>query len=551
MKSNHLSTVIHNIIKYMPVFLSLFTLLFCVYMHRNAQTMIQSGNVFHWTTGWSCEDEHLETLPCSFFVYKGNSLTITNTLPSDICDGDFLMFQTQYSRNDIYINHEPVYSYGNRNAFPFGSLYANIYCIVPLRASYQGQPIEIMITHNASKLLSFDGMIIGSKEAIFRYILQKNFWYVCVFVFILLIALGTILTVCLYTISHINFHTKLVFYYIALDLSLALYLYFHSDIFQFQSQKTTTGCLISQIAFLLLQVFSIGFCKELLQKRRFLIFEIISYVLLLFMLILYITGLVDPIDFSTPIMIFSPLVILYALIYCFKIRKSNTMAYYMFFDFLLLFIFIVLGQSYFYYYGKDDLSVKIFILGFVSFSLGLIFIIEKETVETSNNLVKARLYKKTAYIDEMTGLGNRLDFTNKMKEIQNRFPQLTPLTLIMCDLNYLKKTNDAFGHDAGDELIKAAAHCLKKVSNSDAFCYRFGGDEFAVLVLGSAEKGEYYVRKIYEQIKLYNKDKNGNLSISIGYAFDTLGNDDSQYIELYRKADEAMYAKKKELHNSR
>lgn len=130
MKSTRLSTNVHNIIKYISVVLSIFTLLFCAYMHRNTKTIIQSGDVFHWKTGWTTNGDLIESLPYSVYVYKGNSLSITNTLPSDISDGDFLMFPSQYSRNDIYINGELVYSYPVwQPTYPCTKLYPNEFLV--------------------------------------------------------------------------------------------------------------------------------------------------------------------------------------------------------------------------------------------------------------------------------------------------------------------------------------------------------------------------------------------------------------------------------------
>lgn len=82
--------------------------------------------------------------------------------------------------------------------------------------------------------------------------------------------------------------------------------------------------------------------------------------------------------------------------------------------------------------------------------------------------------------DTLTGLLNRRCFEEKRLTID--IPENLPLSVIFADINGLKLTNDVFGHNAGDELIKKSAEILKQACRSGDVIARTGGDEFIILL---------------------------------------------------------------------
>lgn len=98
-----------------------------------------------------------------------------------------------------------------------------------------------------------------------------------------------------------------------------------------------------------------------------------------------------------------------------------------------------------------------------------------------DNTERKKNEEKIKYIsthDVLTGLYNRSGFMEKLSAADNA--ENLPATIMFCDLNGLKLTNDVFGHRAGDELIKKCAGILKKVCRPDDIIARTGGDEFVV-----------------------------------------------------------------------
>jgi diguanylate cyclase (GGDEF)-like protein len=86
-------------------------------------------------------------------------------------------------------------------------------------------------------------------------------------------------------------------------------------------------------------------------------------------------------------------------------------------------------------------------------------------------------------VDRLTGLGNRRAFDNELELKMTRANRRgTPLTLLLADLDGFKEVNDAHGHMNGDECLRRVATTIAgEVRRPDA-CFRWGGDEFAVLL---------------------------------------------------------------------
>lgn len=88
-----------------------------------------------------------------------------------------------------------------------------------------------------------------------------------------------------------------------------------------------------------------------------------------------------------------------------------------------------------------------------------------------------------AFHDPLTGLANRALFADRLRHgVALHQRDLRPLSLLYCDLDGFKSVNDTLGHDAGDEVLKAAAERLRAVTRAGDTVARLGGDEFALLL---------------------------------------------------------------------
>ena len=142
--------------------------------------------------------------------------------------------------------------------------------------------------------------------------------------------------------------------------------------------------------------------------------------------------------------------------------------------------------------------------------------------------------------DQLTTLYNRHFFESQLAFLD--LPDNLPFTIIMADVNGLKLTNDAFGHKAGDALLKKVATSFKKTCRPTDILARIGGDEFVLLLPktagGNAEKIVARITDIIEQ------EKQDNIVISVSFGWDTKVSDDESITEILTKAEEHMYRKK-------
>lgn len=147
-----------------------------------------------------------------------------------------------------------------------------------------------------------------------------------------------------------------------------------------------------------------------------------------------------------------------------------------------------------------------------------------------------------SFKDPLTGLHNRAFFEEELKRLD--CDRQLPLSVIMGDLNGLKMTNDAFGHQVGDALLKAAAKVLRKICRSSDLLFRWGGDEFVILLPHTREEdAASIVGRIEDAFrKIQVKDMPVPPSMSLGYSAKLHRWQD--FSNVFRDAEEDMYDKK-------
>ena len=167
----------------------------------------------------------------------------------------------------------------------------------------------------------------------------------------------------------------------------------------------------------------------------------------------------------------------------------------------------------------------------------------KKISQTLYRIAQQQLFKQMAYMDELTGLANRRKCEECMKELETH----TEKYCILCfDLNLLKKINDTYGHEKGDELIKRFADVLREVYSLYGITARTGGDEFvAILNNVSVQETEKLISDMLILIETKNKEDDIlKLSTAYGYAMSDEVADSNPHI-IYKIADDRMYECKK------
>lgn len=156
----------------------------------------------------------------------------------------------------------------------------------------------------------------------------------------------------------------------------------------------------------------------------------------------------------------------------------------------------------------------------------------------------AQEMEKLSQIDPLTGLLNVRHLTPILDEILYRAQQQRhPITVVFIDINDFKKINDQYGHLYGDQIIQAVATTLKQHARDEDYCFRYGGDEFLVVLPNCTEKGAYesFIPRVLTQLNTLEKP----ISLSVG-SYQT--DEKKGYMDsasLIGSADDNMYEVKK------
>lgn len=153
-------------------------------------------------------------------------------------------------------------------------------------------------------------------------------------------------------------------------------------------------------------------------------------------------------------------------------------------------------------------------------------------------------YMYTSNTDELTKCFNRRAYDSDMEKLDLN----TEWIYISLDLNGLKKANDTLGHSAGDELICAAANCMKFAFASYGKIYRIGGDEFVALIQESVSN----IDSILQVFDTTIRDWHGKYSNSISVSYGVVKSSEQDFDSIHsvsKLADERMYKSKSEYYN--
>jgi diguanylate cyclase (GGDEF)-like protein len=162
-------------------------------------------------------------------------------------------------------------------------------------------------------------------------------------------------------------------------------------------------------------------------------------------------------------------------------------------------------------------------------------------------LLQSKL-REQAIRDPLTNLFNRRYLEETLdRELARAGRESYPVCIIMVDLDYFKKINDTYGHDAGDEVLRALAKTLAEQSRRGDFACRYGGEEFVIVMPNMIKRTAYErAKKLRRRLNALQIPYEGHClttTISMGIASYPTNGETRQ--ALLRAADQAMYAAKK------
>ena len=164
-------------------------------------------------------------------------------------------------------------------------------------------------------------------------------------------------------------------------------------------------------------------------------------------------------------------------------------------------------------------------------------------VVATHNISMVKHAEELSYQDKLTGLRNRNYLESRGDSLVN---EGLPVSVIMLDCNYLKRTNDIHGHEMGDELLRRTASVLRRVAGADYLPMRVGGDEFLLVCPHTDNESALGLEQDLRLGLAAVSDEALTVSASIGVAtVETAGN---TLADVYRIADHNMYREKRMVH---
>ena len=143
-------------------------------------------------------------------------------------------------------------------------------------------------------------------------------------------------------------------------------------------------------------------------------------------------------------------------------------------------------------------------------------------------------------MDGLTGIFNRRCLEKDLDAVK------TPAAVLLLDIDNFKELNDTYGHAAGDDCLRETAAALRTVFRRSGLCYRYGGDEFCVIMKKHPEAAEERIAAFRKLIAQKQKADSRFPGVSVGYARRESRCENIR--EVLRQADEMMYGVKKQLH---
>jgi diguanylate cyclase (GGDEF)-like protein/PAS domain S-box-containing protein len=161
-------------------------------------------------------------------------------------------------------------------------------------------------------------------------------------------------------------------------------------------------------------------------------------------------------------------------------------------------------------------------------------------------LERANQLEQIAYLDALTGLGNRRYAEMTLEQHFEAFQQHgSSFAVLFCDIDHFKLVNDRWGHHAGDSVLRMIAQTLTHNLRSYDFVARWGGDEFLLIVpeANEADVGRV-ARRCLDLVRTSHLTWNGDqvsVTMSVGIAIPEVG---ESALSLIRRADDLLYEAK-------
>lgn len=500
-----------------------------------------SGEVVQLSDGWVLPGGREIHIPAQLEHYLPQSVRIMRRL-GEVDQADSLVVCSRHTVLEVYIEEEKIYEFGEHMTF-FHIPVMN-WNVIPMKEEYSGKQLTIV---NTAKSDSYRGKVdliyLGDKMAIFVHIIKdKLAAVVCsslifsISLVIIALWIGAKKKAILNQILYLAFFGLLIALWGILDAQIPQFFLGKVEFFSFMTFEVL---LFLPIPFVM---FYSGFSWEencevewvsLIPCANFFVCNLLQFF-----------GLMDV---SQTVVLSHFVIVSILVIFCYmnvrfrKRRKGEKRFHIEMLGFTALAISVLIDLLQYYIWQGKMGAVYI---GLLIYIVCLIVYISRGIFFNMMKGKKAELYEELAYHDKMTGLWNRTAYQEYLNELLDLGVEHTAgYGVFAFDLNNLKKINDRYGHDRGDQYIRDNADYLNREMENIGRVYRTGGDEFVCIFDPSVQERAKGCAERMEE--LMRKGRDARINFSFGFAICELDKDKS-FEDTIRRADVAMYAYKRQ-----
>lgn len=545
-KSLRQRSILVRLLSVLVLLATLALLLICCFIKGNESYVAVSPvqDIMEWEVIQPDGSSVDATLP--LVLERGGRITVRATLPK-VHEGQSLMVKINYSSLCVKVDGQTIYSVGETSFGMIRTMVGNFIAFAPMQDQYSGKTVELEITsrdaHFSSAVkhigvVSLSDFIVAQAQ---KYMLNLLVAILYCLLGVLMFGLWLVFT---FRRVPLEEYSKEAFAYAGLFLlSIGIWTFSDVHLAGMALHNLTASGLMNYLSFSLLPVGCMGMVRYMYAKSSPTFQFLLSLVHLNFLVqcALFLLGIRDFTQMLpvTQIVCIITVVTFIAAAAIDMLRNPVTEkkvnALTVLASGIALIVAIIL-------YAMDKSLFSWLTFAIIIIVINIVLKLLSVAYQKMRSGIKLDEMRIHAYTDDLTSLYNRRAYAEEVEKIQ-KMEDRSSFILGQLDVNGLKATNDAHGHAAGDELLKAVAECIRSCFGPLGKCYRMGGDEFSILAFADKPAYEAAEREFAKQLSHWHGEYTHTSSASMGKALQA-EHPDAGITELEKIADAQMYQAK-------
>ena len=474
-------------------------------------------------------------LPCSVITNSDGETILYNDTLTDADIGKFVSIRGVQNHLEIRLGNQLLYQYRDDNFQKNSQMKGKLWADACLSDKTGQEPLCLIFRGRENSRLYIQAPLIGAYSDIIRHHFQESAF--SILMIFGMIGLGIVSIIIYFYARHRKIAEKRFFDVAVFLILCSLWCILDSGIYQMYGKQSAAGALVSFYAFMLMSVPILHFVQDTVSKSKRWIPQIWIFLLYgnaVLQTVIYLTLQVPFVHmlFVTHLILFTGVITMFLLLWR-EYRRNQTQVLG-----LCLKAFEVLGLSgvialalywIFSIYWYD----AVFQFGIVLYIAFLFWGLLCKVSDDVQFRLEQAVYERMSLEDRMTGLKNRKAFEQSVDKIQKEAALLENVLLLFIEIDGLKKINDTYGLQRGDEAVIRTARSIRPAENGSyeqqVQCFRIEGDEFAVIVSNPQKTPAEWEHFIKDELK---KETTGGNHVHLKFGYSYLRKTDGTLVSI-------------------